>query len=217
MLKAINICKSYGKLKILDNVSIEVGSNKLVCLVGPSGAGKTTFLQILGTLDKADSGEIWIDGERVDQYSQEKLAALRNVKLGFVFQFHMLLPEFTALENVAIPAMIGGKSKKEALKKSQEILEFMGLQDRLHHKPSELSGGEQQRTALARALINNPPIILADEPTGNLDEENAGKIHEYFVRLKNEWNKTIVIVTHNPQLAHLADEVIHIKHGKIFS
>lgn len=187
----------------------------MVCLVGPSGAGKTTLLQIMGMLDKADAGEVWLDGKRIDHLKEKELAWIRNTQLGFVFQFHHLLPEFTALENVAIPAMIKGLSKKESFQRAEELLVSLGLAHRLHHKPGMLSGGEQQRTAVARALINDPKVILADEPSGNLDHDNAVQLHSLFKQLKESMHRTFVIVTHDQDLASIADTVYYLKEGHI--
>lgn len=215
MLLAKGIYKNYGDLSILKGIDLQVSRAEIACIVGSSGAGKTTLLQILGTLDSADKGEIFINGQNVMQLSGEALAAFRNKHLGFIFQFHQLLPEFTALENVLIPAMIGKKSMSESTQRAKELLDFLGLDARLEHKPSQLSGGEQQRVAVARALMNKPDIILADEPSGNLDSVNAKELHDLFFRLKKEMNQTFVIVTHNRELAAMADKRFEMKDGQI--
>lgn len=215
MLLAKGIYKNYGDLPILKGIDLQVSRAEIACIVGSSGAGKTTLLQILGTLDAADKGEILINGQNVMQLSGEALAAFRNKHLGFIFQFHQLLPEFTALENVLIPAMIGKKSMSESTQRAKELLDFLGLAERLEHKPSQLSGGEQQRVAVARALMNKPDIILADEPSGNLDSVNAKELHDLFFRLKTEMNQTFVIVTHNRELAAMADKRFEMKDGQM--
>jgi len=215
MLKAKGIYKNYGNLSILKGIDLEVKTGEIVCIVGSSGAGKTTLLQILGTLDQADTGEIIIDGDNLSELNGEKLAKFRNEKLGFIFQFHQLLPEFTALENVMIPALIGKKNKTESEKRATELLNFLGLGERLEHKPAELSGGEQQRVAVARALMNKPAIIMADEPSGNLDSANAKDLHALFFKLKEELGQTFIIVTHNPELAKMADRCLEMKDGRI--
>jgi lipoprotein-releasing system ATP-binding protein len=215
MLLAKGIYKNYGDLPILKGIDLQVSRAEIACIVGSSGAGKTTLLQILGTLDAADKGEIFINGQNVVQLSGEALAAFRNKHLGFIFQFHQLLPEFTALENVLIPAMIGKKPMSESTQRAKELLDFLGLAARLEHKPSQLSGGEQQRVAVARALMNKPDIILADEPSGNLDSVNAKELHDLFFRLKTEMNQTFVIVTHNRELAAMADKRFEMKDGQI--
>ncbi len=215
MLLAKGIYKNYGDLSILKGIDLQVSRAEIACIVGSSGAGKTTLLQILGTLDAADKGEIFINGQNVVQLSGEALAAFRNKHLGFIFQFHQLLPEFTALENVLIPAMIGKKPMAESTQRAKELLDFLGLAARLEHKPSQLSGGEQQRVAVARALMNKPDIILADEPSGNLDSVNAKELHDLFFRLKTEMNQTFVIVTHNRELAAMADKRFVMKDGQI--
>ncbi len=202
-------------MQVLKNINLEIKQGELACIVGASGAGKTTLLQLLGTLDTPTSGTIRINDEDIVGFSNKKLAQFRNQKIGFVFQHHHLLPEFTALENVCIPALIGGTSKAEAEQKAKKLLDFLGLADRLYHKPNQLSGGEAQRTAVARALINNPLVVFADEPSGNLDSKNADELHQLFVSLKNETGQTFAIVTHNPQLALLADTVIEIKDGNL--
>ncbi len=215
MIKTENVYKSYGDLKVLKGISIEVGKSEIISIVGASGAGKTTLLQLIGTLDNADSGTIKIDNQDISKISSNKLSEFRNKKIGFVFQFHHLLPEFTALENVCIPAFIGKVPKKEAEKKAKELLEFLNLSDRLDHKPSELSGGEQQRVAVARALINNPAIVLADEPSGNLDSASAEELHKLFFSLRDKFKQTFVIVTHNEKLANMADRKLTMKDGII--
>jgi lipoprotein-releasing system ATP-binding protein len=222
MLKAINLVKSFHtekkvNLEILKSVSLEIESEKISVIIGASGAGKSTLLHILGGLDRPDTGEVFFQDNNLFTMSDEKLAKFRNKNIGFVFQFHHLLPEFTAVENVAIPQMINGTSLAKASAKAAEILEVVGLSDRLHHKPAELSGGEQQRVAVARALANDPAIIFADEPTGNLDSVNSESVHELIVRLRDNFKKTFVIVTHNASLVKLADRVFEIKDGRIFS
>lgn len=215
MLKAENITKNYGSLAVLKGVDITVAKGEIVSIVGSSGAGKSTLLHILGTLDSADSGHIWLDNEQVDRLRGKKLAAFRNNHIGFVFQFHHLLPEFTALENVCIPAWIAGKKKKDTTTRAAELLTSLGLADRMDNKPQQLSGGEQQRVAVARALINNPSIVFADEPTGNLDSSHAKELHELFVQLRDQFQQTFLIVTHNEELAAMSDRVLHMKDGKI--
>jgi lipoprotein-releasing system ATP-binding protein len=215
ILEASGICKRYGTLEVLKSVSLSVEKGEIVSLVGPSGAGKSTLLHIVGTLDKPDNGRVVIDGKEVFKQTDKALAAFRNKNLGFIFQFHHLLPEFTALENVCIPAFIGGASKKQAEQKAMELLELMKLSHRIHHKPSELSGGEQQRVSVARALINNPALVMADEPSGNLDTNNARDLHSLFFELRNRLNQTFIIVTHNEELANMADRTVHMKDGGI--
>jgi lipoprotein-releasing system ATP-binding protein len=217
MLIAKGIHKSFGELSILKGVDLEVKTGEIVAIVGPSGAGKSTFLQILGTLDRPDSGEISLNNQQVLQLSLNQLDAFRNRNIGFVFQFHHLLPEFTALENVCIPAFIQGISRPEAELRAQELLNLLGLSERMHHKPDALSGGEQQRVAVARALVNKPSVILADEPSGNLDSANAQALHELFLKLRDEFNHTFVIVTHNEQLAALADRCLVMQDGRFRS
>ncbi len=215
MIVAENINKSYGKLQVLKNVSLSINKAEVVSIVGSSGAGKTTLLQILGTLDKSDSGKVLINDTLVSELKDSKRAAFRNKNIGFVFQFHHLLPEFTAIENICIPAFIAGLSKKEAEEKAKELLSFLGLSERNNHKPSELSGGEQQRVAVARALINNPSVVFADEPSGNLDSATAKDLHELFFTLREKFNQTFVIVTHNQELANMADRKLVMKDGAI--
>jgi len=208
-----DVIKSYGTLEILREVSFEVRQGEIVCIAGPSGAGKSTLLHIIGTLDKPDSGIVKIGGQELSGLSDKALSAFRNKHIGFIFQFHHLLPEFTALENVCIPGFIAKTSEKAVTKRAKELLDFLGLSDRLDHKPSELSGGEQQRVAVARALINDPALILADEPSGNLDTANANDLHKLFFRLRDEFGQTFIIVTHNSDLAGQADRTLHMKDG----
>jgi len=215
MIKAENISKTYGDLQVLKGVNLEVAKGEIVSITGSSGAGKSTLLHILGTLDQADGGNISIDGQSVMQLKDKELAAFRNKHIGFVFQFHHLLPEFSALENVCIPAFIAGVSKSKAEKKAKELLDYLGLSDRIEHKPSEMSGGEQQRVAIARALINQPSIVFADEPSGNLDAKNSAELHDLFFDLRKHFNQTFVIVTHDPILADKADRKIVIRDGGI--
>jgi lipoprotein-releasing system ATP-binding protein len=215
MIKAENITKKYGNLQVLKGINLEIGKGEIVSVTGASGAGKTTLLHILGTLDKADSGYVTLDGLDISSMSSRELAAFRNRSIGFIFQFHHLLPEFTALENVCIPAFIGRQSRREAEIKAKELLEFMGLGERLGHKPSQLSGGEQQRVAVARALVNNPLMIFADEPSGNLDSASAKELHNLFFVLREKFNQTFVIVTHNNELADSADRKLEMKDGQI--
>ena len=215
MLTAKNIYKNYGTLQVLNGVDLSVNKGEIVSIVGSSGAGKSTLLHILGTLDTPDSGEVYLSDQRMDHLKGKALARFRNLHIGFVFQFHHLLPEFSALENVCIPGWIAGKKKKDVQERATELLQTLQLGDRMENKPQQLSGGEQQRVAVARALINNPQIIFADEPTGNLDSKNAGQMHELFVQLRTQFNQTFLIVTHNEDLAAVSDRTIHMKDGKI--
>ncbi|WP_026899388.1 ABC transporter ATP-binding protein [Daejeonella oryzae] len=215
MLQAKGIKKSFGKLEILKGVDLDIHKAEIVTIVGPSGAGKSTLLHIIGTLDSPDAGNVHINGISISSLSPKKLSAFRNEHIGFIFQFHHLLPEFTALENICIPAFIAKKGKKETMLRAHELLELLGLSHRAEHKPNELSGGEQQRVAVARALINNPSIILADEPSGNLDSNNAESLHNLFVDLRDRLNQTLVIVTHNENLANMANRIVHMKDGLI--
>ena len=213
MIEIKNIRKSFGSLEVLRGIDLTIEKGEVVSIVGPSGAGKTTLLQIIGTLDKPDSGIVYVDGIDTTQLSQKKLSDFRNKHIGFVFQFHQLLPEFTAIENIMIPAYIAGTSNKEARRRAEELLGFMGLSERAHHKPNELSGGEKQRVAVARALINNPAVILADEPSGSLDSKNKEELHQLFFDLRDKFGQTFVIVTHDEQLAQLTDRTIHMRDG----
>lgn len=215
MLKAENIRKTYGELEVLRGVSISVEQGEVVSIVGSSGAGKSTLLHILGTLDACDQGLITLNGERVDLLKGKQLSSFRNHHIGFVFQFHHLLPEFSALENVCIPGWIAGSKKKETEQKAKELLDLLGLKDRFDHKPSTLSGGEQQRVAVARALINRPKIVFADEPTGNLDSANARELHHLFLKLRENFSQTFLIVTHNEELASMSDRILHMKDGMV--
>ena len=215
MIEIRHVEKSYGSLHVLKDINLTIENSKVVTIVGPSGAGKTTLLHIVGTLDRPDKGDVMMDGKKLTSLSDNQLSEFRNQHIGFVYQFHHLLPEFTAAENVALPAMIAGKSRKEALVHATELLDFMKLKDRVGHKPGELSGGEQQRVAVARALMNNPELILADEPSGNLDTENARKLHQLFFDLRDQFHQTFIIVTHNEELAALADRKIILQDGKV--
>lgn len=214
MIDVKGVTKSFGSLQVLKGIDLHVDKGEVVSIVGPSGAGKTTLLQIIGTLDRPDTGTIVIDGTNVADMSADKLSDFRNRRIGFVFQFHQLLPEFTAIENIMIPAFIAGKSKKEAHKRAEELLSFMGLADRASHKPKELSGGEKQRVAVARALVNNPAVILADEPSGSLDTKNREELYQLFFDLRDKLGQTFVIVTHDESLSRLTDRTIHLKDGK---
>ena len=213
MIEIKNIRKSFGELEVLKGIDLTIDKGEVVSIVGPSGAGKTTLLQIIGTLDYPDSGSVCFDNIDVTKLSQKKLADFRNRHIGFVFQFHQLLPEFTALENIMIPAYIAGTSTKEARQRAEELLQFMGLNNRGHHKPNELSGGEKQRVAVARALMNNPSVILADEPSGSLDSKNKEELHQLFFELRDKYGQTFIIVTHDEQLAAITDRTIHMRDG----
>ena len=215
MLVATNLFKNYSNLRVVNGVSLTVAKGEIVSVTGASGAGKSTLLHILGALDKPDSGSVQIEGTDIFKLSAKKLAQFRNKHLGFVFQFHHLLPEFSAIENVAVPLWIAGKSKKQGMEMAAQMLGTVGLAKKLDNKPSELSGGEQQRVAIARALVNRPSIIMADEPTGNLDSANAQAIHELFIELRNKFNQTFIMVTHNEELAQMTDRVVHMKDGKV--
>ncbi len=215
MIKAVDIKKSYGNLHVLKGINLEIPKGKLYSIVGASGAGKTTLLQILGTLSNPDSGEIYYNNKKISSLSDNELAAFRNKEIGFVFQFHHLLPEFTALENVCIPAFIAKTPKLKAEKRAKELLHYLGLSERMEHKPSELSGGEKQRVAAARALINNPSVILADEPSGNLDSANRDELHDLLFKLRDDFGQTFIIVTHDDNFAERSDKIIHIKDGVI--
>ncbi len=217
MIDVKGIKKSFGSLEVLKGIDLHIDKGEVVSIVGPSGAGKTTLLQIMGTLDKADSGSVVIDGVDVSRLSSKKLSDFRNQHVGFVFQFHQLLPEFTALENVMIPAFINGKGRSSAKERAMELLDFMGLKDRASHKPNELSGGEKQRVAVARALVNHPAVIFADEPSGSLDTKNKQELHQLFFDLRDKFGQTFVIVTHDEELAKITDRTIHLKDGMVTS
>lgn len=216
MITVEGITKSFGSLKVLKGIDLHVEKGEIISIVGASGAGKTTLLQIIGTLDKADSGTVHINGQKLNSLRDSQLSDFRNKNIGFVFQFHQLLPEFTALENVMIPALIGKVKDSQAKHKAKELLDMLGLVDRLGHKPNELSGGEKQRVAVARALINNPAIILADEPSGSLDTENKEELHQLFFKLRDTLGQTFIIVTHDENLASITDRTVHMKDGQIF-
>lgn len=215
MIELQGIRKSFGALEVLKGIDLSIAEKEVVSIVGPSGAGKTTLLQIMGTLDKPDAGKLILDGIEVNKLKEKELSRFRNRHVGFVFQFHQLLPEFTALENIMIPAFIAGMSQRKAEERARELLSFMGLEDRASHKPNELSGGEKQRVAVARALVNNPAVILADEPSGSLDTQNKTELHELFFHLRDTYGQTFVIVTHDEELARLTDRTIHMKDGII--
>ena len=215
MIELQGIRKSFGALEVLKGIDLSIAEKEVVNIVGPSGAGKTTLLQIMGTLDKPDAGKLIVDGIEVNKLKEKELSRFRNRHVGFVFQFHQLLPEFTALENIMIPAFIAGMSQRKAEERARELLSFMGLEDRASHKPNELSGGEKQRVAVARALVNNPAVILADEPSGSLDTQNKTELHELFFHLRDTYGQTFVIVTHDEELARLTDRTIHMKDGVI--
>ena len=215
MIEVRDIVKSYDKLRVLDGVSLDIGRGEIVAVTGPSGAGKTTLLQIVGSLERADSGSVSYEGTRLETLGEKALARFRNVNIGFIFQFHQLLPEFTLLENVEMPALIGGRSRAEARRRAMELIEYLGLGDRTTHKPSQLSGGERQRAAVARALVNNPRVVLADEPTGSLDSRNRAELHRLFFDLRRDMGHTFVIVTHDENLAADADRSIRLTDGHI--
>ena len=217
MIECKGIHKSYGSLEVLKDVHLAIQPAEIVSIMGPSGAGKSTLLHIIGTLDQADSGQVIIHGQSIGQLNHKALSGFRNEHIGFVFQFHHLLPEFSAVENVSMPGLIGGKDAKRTQHRAKELLVALGLEDRMHHKPNELSGGEQQRVAIARALINDPDIILADEPSGNLDTDNARELHELFLRLREERKQTFLIVTHNDELASIADRTVLMRDGQIIN
>jgi len=217
MIRVENIYKSYGTLEVLKDVNLSIKQGEIVSIVGPSGAGKTTLLQIIGSLDKPDSGRIFVNNVNINELNEKDLSAFRNQNIGFIFQFHQLLPEFTALENVLMPALIAKENYKKAEERALDILNFLKLSDRLEHKPSELSGGEKQRVAAARALINNPAVILADEPSGSLDTKNKEELHKLFFDLRDTFGQTVVIVTHDHQLANISDRIIEMKDGRIIS
>lgn len=215
MIEIKDIKKSFGSLQVLKGINLEIGKGEVVSIVGPSGAGKTTLLQIVGTLDRADSGTVVVDGVDTGSMNAKRLAEFRNRYIGFVFQFHQLLPEFTAIENIMIPAYIAGTSTRDARRRAEELLDFMGLTDRANHKPNELSGGEKQRVAVARALVNNPAVILADEPSGSLDSKNKAELHQLFFDLRDRFGQTFVIVTHDEQLAAITDRTIKMRDGQL--
>lgn len=213
MISAQHIEKSFGSLKVLKKISLNISKNEIVSIVGASGAGKTTLLHILGTLEKPDSGKVFYEGKDVFSMSDRQKSGFRNKEIGFVFQFHHLLPEFNAIENIMLPALIAGTSKKQVTSRANELMKYFGISDRKTHKPAQMSGGEQQRVAVARALINSPKVLLADEPTGNLDSQNASDLHKFFLKLREDLQQTIVIITHNPELAAIADRKLEMKDG----
>lgn len=215
MILAKNIEKKYENLQVLRGVSLEITQGEIVTIVGKSGAGKSTLLHILGTLDKADKGEVWLDNVEVSKLSGQRLASFRNENMGFIFQFHHLLPEFTAIENVMMPAFIAKKSENQARKRAAELLDYLGLSERITHKPTQLSGGEQQRVAVARALMNAPKVVFADEPTGNLDSASSSDLHQLFLKLREDFKQTFVIVTHNQELADLSDRTLNMQDGNL--
>ncbi|MCR4922307.1 MAG: ABC transporter ATP-binding protein [Bacteroidaceae bacterium] len=217
MIQLRGITKSFGSLQVLRGIDLDIARGEIVSIVGPSGAGKTTLLQIMGTLDRPDSGQTLIDGQDVSRLGEARLARFRNRHIGFVFQFHQLLPEFTAIENIMIPAFIGGTGRREAQERALELLRFMGLEERATHKPNELSGGEKQRVAVARALVNNPAVVMADEPSGSLDSQNKEELHRLFFDLRDRFGQTFVIVTHDESLAATTDRTIHMKDGMLMS
>lgn len=215
MIKVNNITKSFDTLEVLKGINLEVKKGEIVSIVGPSGAGKTTLLQIIGTLSAPDNGELIIDDTNISSLNQKQLSKFRNNKIGFVFQFHHLLPEFTAIENICMPAYIKGANKKDTIERAKELLDFLNIANRAEHKPAEMSGGEQQRVAVARALINNPAIILADEPSGNLDTKNKKDLHKLFFSLREKYNQTFIIITHNNELAEMSDRIIKLEDGRV--
>lgn len=215
MIKVEALNKSFGELRVLNDVSLSINKGEFVSIVGQSGAGKTTLLQIIGTLDRPDSGNVWIGGESLFGMDEDSISSFRNLHIGFVFQFHQLLPEFSAIENVMIPALIGKLSKDEAEKRAKELLEFLGVEHRAEHKPNELSGGERQRVAVARALVNRPDVLLADEPSGSLDSKNKEELNKLFLRLRDELNQTLVVVTHDMEMASISDRVLRMQDGRI--